>query len=295
MRATHTAILPLAVSILALVTSPLSAQQSPSTSAPVANDPQAVALIQRSLVALTGGAAVTDVTLTGTARRIAGSDDETGTATLKATALGDSRVDLVLPSGNRSEIRNHSAIPLPGALPNGVPAEMTQTNQPAGAWSGPDGLLHGMASHNVMSEADWFSPAAMLTRIISKPGYVFSYLGPEDFNDTQVIHIQASEPLAQTIKAPPGVPALMQHLSQIDIYLDPTTSLPVALGFNTHPDNNALLDMPVRVEFSGYQAVNGVQVPFHVQRYLNNSLALDFQFSSATFNSGLAAANFQIQ
>src|ERR1039458_1626191 len=74
----------------------------------VASDPQAVSLLQKSLAAQTGGLPLTDVTLTGTARRIAGSDDETGTATLKATSAGDSRIDLSFPSGERVEIRNHS-------------------------------------------------------------------------------------------------------------------------------------------------------------------------------------------
>jgi hypothetical protein len=75
-----------------LIPASLSAQQSTTpVPAPAASDPQAVALIQKALAALTGGAPVTDVTLTGTARRIAGSDDETGTATLKATRPRGSR------------------------------------------------------------------------------------------------------------------------------------------------------------------------------------------------------------
>ncbi len=88
-----------------------SAQQSTSTSAAPTSDPQAVALVHRSLAELTGGVAVTDVTLTGTAHRIAGSDDETGTATLEATSAGDSRVDLLFPSGNRTEIPIRQAPP----------------------------------------------------------------------------------------------------------------------------------------------------------------------------------------
>jgi hypothetical protein len=74
----------------------------------VTSDPQAVSLLQKSLAALTGSTSLTDATLTATAQRIAGSTNETGTATLKATALGDSRVDQSFPSGNWSEIRNHA-------------------------------------------------------------------------------------------------------------------------------------------------------------------------------------------
>src|SRR5712672_2312349 len=79
------------------------AQQAPSVSSP-----QAIQLLQGALKALTKGAPLQDVTLTGTARRIAGSDDETGQATLTATPTG-SRIDLNLPSGKRSEISNTAA------------------------------------------------------------------------------------------------------------------------------------------------------------------------------------------
>src|SRR6266849_682569 len=94
---------------------PLAAQQSPSTSQ------QAVQYLQRALAALSASTPLSDVTLSGSAHYIAGSDDETGTATLKAI-VGASRIDLNLSSGPRSEIQNVS-----GA-------------SPAGTWSGSDGV-----------------------------------------------------------------------------------------------------------------------------------------------------------
>src|SRR5216684_3702539 len=53
-------------------------EASPQASAPTSTSPtQAATLLSQSVAALTGKAALSDVTLTGTARRIAGSDDET--------------------------------------------------------------------------------------------------------------------------------------------------------------------------------------------------------------------------
>ena len=95
------------------------------------------------------------------------------------------------------------------------------------------------------------------------------------------------------ISGDPGT--LLQHLTQTEIFLDATTYLLVAIAFNTHPDNNALLDIPVEFRFSDYRPVSGAQIPFHVQKFLNNSLLLDLQFSSATLNSGLSATIFQVQ
>ncbi len=66
------------------------------------------------------------------------------------------------------------------------------------------------------------------------------------------------------------------------------------MTFNVHPDSNALLDIPVDVRFSDYRTVSGAKVPFHVQKYLNNGLVLDFQAQSVTLNSGLAASSFSL-
>ncbi len=80
----------------------------------------------------------------------------------------------------------------------------------------------------------------------------------------------------------------------MDFFLDSTTFLPAVTTFNIHPDNNALLDIPIEVRFSDYRAVNGVQVPFHVQKFLNNGLILDLQFQTAALNTGLATSQFQV-
>lgn len=80
----------------------------------------------------------------------------------------------------------------------------------------------------------------------------------------------------------------------MDFFLDATTLLPAAATFNIHADNDAGRDFPIEVQFSDYRNTNGVQIPFHVQKFLNNGLILDLQFSSATVNTGLAATEFAV-
>ena len=280
---------------------PLAAQTGSPT--PSTSDPQAVALLQKSLAALTGGTTIADVTLTGTARRIAGSDDETGTATLEATSAGDSRVELSFASGNRVEIRNHSALPLPGSLPPGASTTAAQTPQPVGEWVGPGGAGHGMAPHNIVTDAAWFFPALTVANILSSQNYVLSYAGQVTHDGATVLHVTAVEQFPQlaasasTTPAPPGPPLaqMMQHLSQMDFYLDPNSLLPVALDFTQHPDNNALIDLPVEIRFSEYQSVSGAVVPMDVQKFLNFGLVLDLQLTNATTNSGLSTSTFAVQ
>lgn len=292
--------------VCSFLSSALFAQQATSvTTLPGNSDPQAIALLQKSLAALTHGESVTDVTLTGTAHRIAGSDDETGTVTLEATSAGDSRVELSFSSGNRIEIRNHSAFPLPGALPSTMPASVAQMPQPVGAWSGPDGILHGMASHNLMTDAAWFFPALALERLAASKTYVLSYFGQETHNGAVLLHVSAMQQFAQNTPTATGgntvgpnpsqLQELVEHLSQMDFYFDPNTLLPAALDFDQHPDGNALSDIPVEVRFSDYESVNGIAAPMDIQKYVNYGLALDLQISDTAINSGLPASAFAVQ
>jgi len=241
------------------------AQQTAST------DPQAAAAVQKALAALSSATTLTDATLSGTARRIAGSDDETGTAILKITAAGSCRLDLTLPSGARSEVRTASS------------------SGPAGKWSGPDGAAHSTAYHNLSTDAGWF-PAFTLTGLSASNGLV-KFIGQETRNGVAVLHLSAAQ---RSTLSDANAASFVQHLSQTEVFLDASSYLPVAVTFNTHPDSNALLDIPVEMRFSDYRAVNGAQIPFHVQKFLNNSLILDLQFQNVSVNSGLSAGDFVI-
>jgi hypothetical protein len=216
-----------------------------------------------------------DVTLTGSANYIAGSDNETGTGTLEAIASGASSMSLTLPSGPRTEVRNLTA------------------NPPTGTWSGPDGVSHTIAYHNLLNEPSWFAPVAAISRVLASPETVATYVDAETLGSESVQHVSViQQPAASAVSL---TPAFLTHVTQVDFYLDSTTSLPAAMTFTVHPDDNALVDIPIEVRFSNYQSVNGTQIPFHVQRFLNNGLVLDLQFQSAVINSGLTPNGLAIQ
>lgn len=242
------------------------ARQTPTSST------QGQAVLQKALAALVPSTSITDVTLSGTARRIAGPDDETGTVIIRALVGTGSRIDLTFPSGSRSEIRNTASAPI------------------VGSWSGPDGVAHAIVYHNLLTDPSWI-PALTIAAFTSAPNALITYVGTETKNGQQVIHVSAS--LQPPVAA--DTTGLPQHLSRSEIYLDSSTLLPTAITFSAHPDNNASLDIPVEIGFSSYEAISGSQIPFHIQRFLNNSLALDLQFTSATLNSGIPASTFNLQ
>jgi hypothetical protein len=61
--------------------------------------------------------------------------------------------------------------------------------------------------------------------------------------------------------------------------------LPAVLAYTVHPDNGAQgVTIAIEVHYSDYRTVNGVQVPFLIQRYVNGSLQLEISVSSAQIN-----------
>jgi hypothetical protein len=262
-----TCIWPLRISLcsILLISQPLLARQA------VAPTTQPSVLLQKALAALSGSVSVSDVTLTGTAERIAGSDDETGTVVVKALDSTGCRVDFNFPSGTRSEVYS------------------TASGNPTGSWVGPDATSHPISLHNLWTDPNWMFPAFALADILNSSNYSFVYIGQESRDGQTVLHVSVwllvAAPQANTA-------TLIQQLSQTEIYLDPVSLLPVAMAFNTHPDNDAGLNIPVEIRYSDYQSEAGVQVPMHVQKYLNNGLVLDLQFQKAATNSGLPASLF---
>jgi len=234
-----------------------------------ASDPQALSYAAQSIAAMTGGSSISDVTLTGSVSWNAGADS--GTATLQALGTGESRMDLVLTSGTRSEIRD------------------AQTGAAIGQWINPDTSSGQFASQNCQTDAVWFF--LPLGSLAVSQNVVLLNIGQTTWNGTAVQHIQSY--IFQS-NWPAGVTPTAQQLSTMDFYLDASTLLPVAVTFNAHPDSDASTNLSFEVDFTNYQAVSGVQVPMHIQRFQQGSLMVDLTLSGASFNSGLSLSNFTI-
>lgn len=234
---------------------------------PAPNLGPALTLASKALQAIAGGTALTDITMEGTATYIAGSDQEMGPATLVALRNQQSRVTLNLTSGQHQEIRRGNA----------------------GVWSGSDGTPHAMTSSNSFVDADWFYPAFSLAALGSDPTLVAVLVGQEVHYGAPVYHLAFYRAVPAT---DPKIVAMFQRISAMHLYLDATTLRPVALDFNIHPDRNMSTDIPVEIQYGAYQTSNGVWVPTHIQKYVQNSLVLDVAVASIAVNSGVPASSF---
>ncbi len=256
----------LIVIALGIVLAVQAAAQTTATSPQpsVTRDPQALSLLGQSLAAMVKGLPIQDVRLQAQVTRTAGSTTDTGAATLEASGYDKSNTNLGFTSGPDSDIRNGNA----------------------GVWSGVDAKSHPVPMHNTWTAAAWFAPALVIQSWVQDPSFCLAYAGQERRDGAQVHHVRAW----RTVTADPRIASL----SAMDLYLDPQTLLPVALGFNTHPDDDLGIDLPVQVTFANYQTFSGLAAPARIQQFLQGSLLLDLSVNATSANNGLGAGDFQL-
>lgn len=248
----------------------ISALAQTSSQAVPTNDAQAVALAKQALATLTAGAAVSDVTFNANVISVLGSDYETGSGTFRAKVNGESRVDLALSGGTRTDVRS---------LSGGIPI---------GAWRQNAGPSVAYAQHNCWTDASWFFPPFSSLVQVANANFILKYVGLEQHNGVSVQHIQIFQ-----FRANDG--GTVQRLSTIEFYLDATTGLPFAIAFNAHDDHNMNVNVPSEIDFANYQSVNGILIPFHFQQLVNGVVMLDVTVTSAAFNQGLSDTLFSLQ
>lgn len=225
--------------------------------------PSGISWAQQAMAALTGGNPVNSVSEGGSVTRGAGNNQELGTITLQSTGIMTDQIAISTNAGNRSETRSWD-----GSLPSGQ-------------WTGLDGQPHQMAQQNCWTDAVWFFPALSLLSDYSDPSLVFTDLGQQRYSGGFVEHIQVYRDPSNW---PDGPQQVLQRLSTVDYYLDSQTSLPVAMSFSAHGDQNVNYDVPIAVVFSQYQSIGGIQIPFQVTELLNGSAFLQITITSAVPN-----------
>lgn len=237
------------------------------------NNALAGSLAQQSIAAQTGGIVILDATLNGNVISTAGASYDTGTATLQAKGLNESRMSLNLAGGSISEVRTFA---------NGVPT---------GGWKTNSGNVIAFAQHNCWTDAAWFFPAISSISQSGNPNFSFKYIGSEQHGGVSTQHIRISQILPQDTANAWNVPVL----SSTDVFLDSSSFLPLAIDFNTHPDGDMGTNIPAEIRFASYKVINGVQVPTHIQKMVNDSLVFDLSITNVSINSGLTDSAFILQ
>ncbi len=264
-------ILPISLLLFASLLSPFLFSQTP----PPVSDPKAISLATQAIAALTNGVAIGDTTMTGNVAWTSGPHKANGSVVAYAKTSAMSRIDLTLGAGNRSEIRNNTG------------------SSPQGAWVNAAGTSIAVAAQNCWTDPVWFFPAlTSLAAAATDNTLVLTYAGLETRNAMSVQHIQAYRYIVSKF---PEFVTFTQKASKVDYYLDAATLVPLSVTFSAHPDNDASTDIPVEIDFSDYQLVSGVLVPYHITKLWEGSPLFDFTATNVTINTGLPDSLFSIQ
>lgn len=231
------------------------------------SDPMATTLAQQSMAALVSAqSTVTSVTLSASVTSPNESETTSGTGTFNAQGSGQSRVDLDV-GNTRSDARNMAS----------------------GTWQINGGTATAYAGHNCMTDAVWFFPALSSLTQTANPNYVFKYIGLEEHASVNTQHIRVFQVFPQDSTG------LLAQLSEMDFYLNPSTSLPVAIASQVHPDTNLFVNIPWEVRFSNYQTVNGLLIPFGFEQMLNGNVVLSAIVTNVVVNPNLPQSLFTLQ
>jgi hypothetical protein len=242
------------------------AQQVPTQSATVQKDPQALSILTQALNVAGGTSAlatIQDFSGTGTVNYYWG-DGEQGTVVVKGRGAAEFRVDATLPEGVRT-----------WAVCNG-----------AGFVAEASGSTRAIAYENAVNMGSLTFPYAYLTFAEGDPDTNIAYVGLEVQNGAQVQHIQFQKMFAS------DEAGVLSKLTVRDFYFDAMSLALVSTKDMVHPKDKATIDGSHEVDFSNYQKVNGILVPYSVSESVDGRLVERIELNQFEFNVGLQDSSF---
>jgi hypothetical protein len=150
-------------------------------------------------------------------------------------------------------------------------------------WTGANGVANAIDPGNCWRPALWFLPDLSLQSSLLPSYLVVSDLGTSPVGQGSALyrHLQC-ELLFSNLSG--DFVTYMATRSTSDLGLDPVSLLPAVLAYSVLPDNGEPTPIAMEIRYSQYQLVQGVEIPFHIQRYVNGSLQLDILVNSAQIN-----------
>lgn len=165
----------------------------------------ATASLGQSLLALTGGQTISDVVLTGTVIRTAGSAVETVPIKFEAKGFSESKVEFTSSAFVASEVFG---------LSGGIPACQ---------WADAKGVVHQTPTHNCMVPV-WFFPELSPLGTVGNTNTAVALVGSETYNGAAVDHYRITQTFGQP--KPVGSALFLGDTIKSDLYCDQSTHLP---------------------------------------------------------------------
>jgi hypothetical protein len=234
--------------------------------APVSRDPQALALLQRS-VQVMGGAAPSDSVATGSVTIVAGSQTSTGTIRILTRGTNQSSEQITLPQSTYSVTYSQ------GLADETINSATTSIS----------------TERTVTSQSVCF-PLPFLAAALANPDESIQYVALETVGQQSLQHLRIRNTFASQ-------PDFQQFagFATFDLWLDASTSLPQRISFVRRNGSGATPRIPLDAYFSSYKTTSGVAYPTQINLSLNGTPWTAITITSVAFNTGLADSNFSVQ
>lgn len=216
------------------------AQVSAAQPRPPVRDPQAVAILNKSLAAM--GGAPADSVATGKITIVAGSLTTQGTVRVLTRGLNQSSEQIQTPdisstvtysSGKATEVQSSAASPLP-------------------------------LERAVTSQAPEF-PSALLSAALVNPDLAYQFVGIEAVDGIQAAHVR----FWNTFSSDPDLQQLADFTTT-DLWISAGSALPYKLSYTQHEGGGDAPQAPVDIYYSDYRTVNGVLYPYLIKKSLKD-------------------------
>jgi hypothetical protein len=258
-------VLAFAASLILIANSSARIPQTPATTTTAPQrDPQAVALLQKSVSVM--GIPPSDSTATGSVTTVAGSLTQQGTATILTRGLAQTSIQFQMPD-------NPWTVVFASGQANKL--ETTQTTVYP---------LELSASSQCL-----YFPLPFLSGILNNADYSVQYIGQEAVGSSTADHVVVQN----TFNSTPTY-KFLSPFTVADIWIDASSELPLKIGMIRRGGGGSAPKIPISVAYSNYQTVSGVRYPFTIQEFVTETLWATTNIQSVTFNSGLTDSNFQV-
>jgi hypothetical protein len=235
----------------------------PSAAQTPVRDPRAIAVVQEAVMALGGFTAVgqiMDATVTGTILPANRSNLTAGMFRWE-DAPPEFRYTLQTAAETRVFASGH-----------GRPAYINK------------GVVHSLMPHMASASMPFHLPALVLAKWVNNPDASIQLASSGALAGTAAVHVHISL----------NTDSVSSEVTSEDWYIDPATGLPLRVEYRL-PDNRRPEDFSVEAEeFSNFQVVNGVHIPWQITIYRDGVLQGVGTVNSAVFNTGLSSSEFDL-
>ena len=251
---------------IVLVITTTYAQQTPTT---VTKDAQALNVLTQSVNAIGGLpaiGAIQDYTGAGSITYYWAGEEVQASATVRGMGIGGFRLDATLPTGVRT----------------------SACSGYAGVLITPDGKRSTPSFYNQMTTGSMTLPYIRIAAAISDATTSIMYVGSSAIDGKQFLQIH----FAPTFGANSPGHGKLVGLGAFDVFLDPSTLLVQELVETGHSDNDYNQTYSHEMDFSNYQKVGNVAVPFDVSEKIAGQATWSLALSAVSFNSALTSDIF---